>query len=71
MDKELYDLKNWAIKTLKEYKAELLIRQQVTGRKPSELKKLDRFLNLKREIYPCINLISELNVTSCRQMKKP
>ena len=45
MDKELYDLKNWAIKTLKEYKAELLIRQQVTGRKPSELKKLDRFLN--------------------------
>jgi hypothetical protein len=45
MDKELYDLKNWAIQTLKEYKAELLIRQQVTGKKPSELKKLDRFLN--------------------------
>jgi len=45
MDKELYDLKNWAIETLKEYKAELLIRQQVTGKKPNELKKLDRFLN--------------------------
>jgi len=45
MDKELYDLKNWAITTLKEYKAELLIRQQVTGKKPSQLKKLDRFLN--------------------------
>lgn len=45
MDKELYDLKNWAITTLKEYKAELLIREQVTGKKPSQLKKLDRFLN--------------------------
>jgi hypothetical protein len=45
MDKELYDLKNWAIETLKEYKAELLIRQQVTGKTPNELKKLDRFLN--------------------------
>lgn len=45
MDKELYDLKKWAIETLNEYKAELLIRQQVTGKKPNELKKLDRFLN--------------------------
>lgn len=45
MDKELYDLKKWAIETLKEYKAELLIREQVTGKKPSQLKKLDRFLN--------------------------
>ena len=45
MDKELYDLKKWAIETLKEYKAELLIRKQVTGKKPNELKKLDRFLN--------------------------
>jgi|14BtaG_2_1085337.scaffolds.fasta_scaffold20323_3 hypothetical protein len=45
MDRELYDLKKWAIETLKEYKAELLIRQQVTGKKPNELKKLDRFLN--------------------------
>jgi len=45
MDKELYELKNWAIASLKEYKAELLIRQQVTGKPPSALKKLDRFLN--------------------------
>jgi len=45
MDKELYELKNWAIASLKEYKAELLIRQQVTGKQPSALKKLDRFLN--------------------------
>jgi len=45
MDKELYDLKNWAIESLKEYKAELLIRQQVTGKPPSALKKVDRFLN--------------------------
>ena len=45
MDKELYELKNWAITSLKEYKAELLIRQQVTGKQPSALKKLDRFLN--------------------------
>ena len=45
MDKELYELKNWAITSLKEYKAELLIRQQVTGKPPSALKKLDRFLN--------------------------
>ena len=45
MDKELYDLKNWAIETLKEYKAELLITKQVTGKAPSALKKADRFLN--------------------------
>lgn len=45
MDKELYDLKNWAIETLKEYKAELLVRKQVTGKPPSALKKVDRFLN--------------------------
>lgn len=45
MDKELYDLKNWAIETLKEYKAELLVRKQVTGKAPSKLKKVDRFLN--------------------------
>lgn len=45
MDKELYDLKNWAIETLKEYKAELLIKKQVTGKAPSALKKADRFLN--------------------------
>ena len=45
MDKELYDLKNWAIETLKEYKAELLVRKQVTGKSPSALKKVDRFLN--------------------------
>ena len=45
MDKELYDLKNWAIETLKEYKAELLIKKQVTGKHPNELKKVDRFLN--------------------------
>ena len=45
MDKELYDLKNWAIETLKEYKAELLIRKEVTGKAPSALKKVDRFLN--------------------------
>lgn len=38
MDKELYELKNWAIASLKEYKAELLIRQQVTGKPPSALK---------------------------------
>ena len=45
MDKELYDLKNWAIETLKEYKSELLVRKQVTGKPPSALKKVDRFLN--------------------------
>ena len=45
MDKELYDLKNWAIETLKEYKAELLIKKEVTGKAPSALKKVDRFLN--------------------------
>ena len=45
MDKELYDLKNWAIETLKEYKAELLVKKQVTGKPPSALKKVDRFLN--------------------------
>lgn len=45
MDRELYDLKNWAIETLKEYKAELLVRKQVTGKPPSALKKVDRFLN--------------------------
>ena len=45
MAKELYDLKNWAIETLKEYKAELLVRKQVTGKPPSALKKVDRFLN--------------------------
>jgi hypothetical protein len=45
MYKELYDLKNWAIETLKEYKAELLVRKQVTGKPPSALKKVDRFLN--------------------------
>lgn len=45
MDKELYDLKNWAIETLKEYKAELLVRKQVTGKPPNALKKVDRFLN--------------------------
>lgn len=45
MDKELYDLKNWAIETLKEYKAELLVRKQVTGKTPSALKKVDRFLS--------------------------
>lgn len=45
MDKELYDLKNWAIETLKEYEAELLVRKQVTGKPPSELKKVKRFLS--------------------------
>ena len=45
MDKELYDLKNWAIETLKEYKAELSVKKQVTGKPPSALKKVDRFLN--------------------------
>ena len=45
MEKELYDLKNWAIETLKEYKAELLVKKQVTGKPPSALKKVDRFLN--------------------------
>ena len=45
MDKELYDLKNWAIETLKEYKAELLVRKQVTGKLPSEFKKVQRFLS--------------------------
>jgi len=45
MDKEWFELKDWAMQTLRDYKAELLQEGQARGKPPSALKKVDRFLN--------------------------
>ena len=45
MDKELYDLKNWAIETLKEYKESFTLKDKTNWKTSVALKKVDRFLN--------------------------
>ncbi len=45
MDNEWFELKDWAMQTLRDYKAELIQEGKARGKPPSALKKVDRFLN--------------------------
>ena len=45
MDNEWFELKDWAMQTLRDYKAELVQEGKARGKPPSALKKVDRFLN--------------------------
>lgn len=44
MDTEWFELKDWAMQILKDYEEELLYEQKITGKKPSALKKVKRFI---------------------------
>jgi len=45
MDTEWFELKDWALQILQDYKAELLDEFRATKKRPSALKKVDRFIN--------------------------
>ena len=45
MDTEWFELKDWALQILQDYKAELLEEFRATKKRPSALKKVDRFIN--------------------------